>query len=280
MSAAMAREVRGRVDLRDTRAVLLVPRLSILLLIATVAGSSNRVLFGLAVAAVMFGFDRASRNGWAWLTIGVIATAWNLLDWHHIDDHIVLAGYWYLALGAALLANDPERRLEINARLLIGVTFTVAVIRKLVSVEFVSGDFFLFTLLADPRFEPVATMIGGAADTSPNRMVLEQLPTPGVFASGDGVAAVALALTWGAVLVESAVAVFNLLPAARWRRAGQAALGVFVTTTYLIVPVAAFGATLATLGAASVGSAKGRVWWTGAFVVVLLWGQLWKALVL
>ena len=280
MTAKAAAWVGNRVPLRDTSPAVVLPRLTVVLVVMTSARSTNRLLFGLGLAVVVFGVDRLGRSGWLWLAVGIVFNAWNLLDWHVIDNHLVLAGYWYLALGAALLADDPAHQLRINARLLIGVAFAIAVTRKLVNPELVSGDFFVFTLLSDPRFEPAATIVGRAPELIANRVALGHLPRPATLVSGGGIRVLAQTLTWSALLVESAVAVFNLLPAAQWRRAGQIALAAFITLTYVIVPVVAFGAVLLVMGAASAASDRSRVAWTIGFFALAAWGYAWQAVVL
>ena len=269
-----------RSSLRDWRPIALIPRLSAFLVIATASLSTGRLLLGLAVALVVFGSDRIARNGWFWIGVGMTAGLWNLYDWATIDNHIVLSGYWYLAMGIALLSDDPERRMAATARLLVGVVFVTAVIRKALNPEFVRGDFFVFTLLVDPRFEQAATIVGGVADTASNRAALGNLPDAIVLTSAAGIRPVALALTWGAFLLESAVGVFNLLPAAISRRVGQIALVAFIVVTYMIVPVVAFGAGLIVMGAASAATDTARRGWALGFFFLAVWGYAWQGFTL
>ena len=187
----------ARMSLRDWRPVVLIPRLTAFLAITTAARSTNRVLFGVAIAAVVFLAPRVARSGSFWTFVGLVYSTWNLFDWATIDNHIVLAGYWYLALGASLLSDDPERRMSQQARLLVGLVFLVAVIRKVVNPEFVNGDFFTFTLLVDTRFEPVAETLGGVADQTVNRAALAALPSTATLVTGSGIRTLALALTGG-----------------------------------------------------------------------------------
>ena len=269
-----------RSSLRDWRPIALIPRLSAFLVIATASLSTGRLLLGLAVALVVFGSDRIARNGWFWIGVGMTAGLWNLYDWATIDNHIVLSGYWYLAMGIALLSDDPERRMAATARLLVGMVFVTAVIRKALNPEFVRGDFFVFTLLVDPRFEQAATIVGGVADTASNRAALGNLPDAIVLTSAAGIRPVALALTWGAFLLESAVGVFNLLPAAISRRVGQIALVAFIVVTYMIVPVVAFGAGLIVMGAASAATDTARRGWALGFFFLAVWGYAWQGFTL
>jgi hypothetical protein len=276
MTGGAATSFAGLPSLRDWRPIVLIPRLTAFLAIATSARSTGRLLFGLGVVVVVFGFARAARSGWFWIGVAVVACGWNLLDWATIDNHIVLAGYWYLALGISLLSDDPERQMSIQARVLVGLVFTVAVIRKVVNPEYVNGDFFVFTLLVDPRFEPAASAIGGVADPTVNQIALGSLPNPIVLTTASGIRPLAVALTWGAVIAESIVAVFHLLPAATWRRAGQISLVVFIVVTYLLVPVVAFGAGLIVMGAASAASERARIAWSIGFFALGVWGFIWQ----
>lgn len=276
MTTRSVESIDRRPPLTDLRPIVLIPRLTAFLAIVTAARSTGRVLLGLAVALVVFGFDRFARNGWFWLGVGVVICSWNVFDWATIDNHIVLSGYWYLALGASLLSDDPERQMSIQARLLIGLVMAVAVARKVTNPEFMSGDFFVFTLLVDPRFEPAVSLVGGVADPSVNRAALGSLPHSIVLSSGSGVRPLGLALTWGAFIAESTVAVFNLLPAGTWRRAGQIALVAFMIVTYLLVPVVAFGAGLIVMGAASAATDRARAMWSVGFLVLAVWGYVWQ----
>lgn len=276
MTADSGQLTAGRSALRDWRPIVLLPRLTAFLVVATAAQSTSRVLVGLVIALVVFGSDRLARNGLFWIGIGVLFALWNLSDWATIDNHIVLAGYWYLALGVSLLSDDPERHMSRQARLLIGLVFSIAVIRKVVNPEFLNGDFFVFTLLVDPRFEPAASLIGGVSDPSLNRASLAALPDAVVLTSASAIRPLAFALTWGALAAESSVALFNLLPAAAWRRTGQIALVVFMVLTYLLVPVVAFGAGLIVMGAASADSDRARLAWSLGFFGLVVWGYIWQ----
>ncbi len=266
----------NRSSLRDWRPIPLLPRLTAFLVIATASRSSSRLIFGLVVALIVFGSDRAARNGWFWIGVGVVMSAWNLADWVTVDDHIVLAGYWYLGLGAALLSDHPEKAMAASARLLLGLVFAIAVLRKAANPEFVNGDFFVFTLLVDPRFEGAASAIGGVSDTVANQVAVGQLPNAVVLVGASGIRPLALALTWGAFLVESSVAATHLLPARKWRKAGQVALIAFIVATYLVVPVVGFGAGLIVMGAASATTDAGRRRWAMGFLALAVWGYLWQ----
>jgi hypothetical protein len=193
-----------------------------------------------------------------------------------IDNHVVLSGYWYLALGGALLSDDPERRMAASARLLMGLVFAIAVIRKAANPEFVSGDFFMFTLLVDPRFEQGASVVGGLPNTTANQGALGLLPNAVALISASGIRPLALALTWGALLVESGVAVFHLLPAKAWKRAAQRSLFAFIVATYLIVPVAAFGTGLIVMGAASATTDRARRSWATGYFLLAVWAYVWQ----
>ena len=81
---------------------------------------------------------------------------------------------------------------------------------------------------------------------------------------------------WPREIIEPAVAAFNLLPAATWRKAGQISLLAFMVVTYLLVPVVAFGAGLIVMGAASAATDRSRARWALGFIVLAVWGYLWQ----
>jgi hypothetical protein len=96
--------------------------------------------------------------------------------------------------------------------------------------------------------------------------------------------AFAWAGTWGIVLLETAVALFMLLPTGpQIEAARHTALLTFCVTTYAVAPVAGFGWLLLVMGAAQVGASQRwlRNTYVGAFVLVLFYSEVpWTGIVL
>lgn len=259
-----------------------VPRLAPLLLIPTAAGPLA-VALGLGYAVFVL-VPALYRSPWVWFGLAAVHLVPLLREWHGVDNHEWLIGYLLLALGTSFLTSDPRRALAVQGAALIALTFGLAVVWKVISGEYLDGDFFHHALLADPRFAPAAELLGlSTADADANaRLVASlrsggpggELRTTGVVRGG------ALVMTWWGVLLEAAIAVAYLWPdRGRARAAGAALLVVFVVTTYVVVPVVTFGLALALMAYASLPKGRRvRASWVAAIVFLVVWSPIWRAL--
>ncbi len=121
----------------------------------------------------------------------------------------------------ALRSAAPAEFLATNARLLVGLAFAFAVIWRLaLSADFADGSFFRVTLLLDPRFEWLATLAGGIGPEELGALrahLLQHVHAAAPGASGAielpaGIEGLAVGLTAGVALPESAIAVAFLWP--------------------------------------------------------------------
>ena len=78
-----------------------------------------------------------------WITLFLLHFAvQNIWNWAASDNHQWLFSYWFLSLGIALGGRRPRQAMAESARLLIGLTFLAAVIRKLLTPDYLSGTCF------------------------------------------------------------------------------------------------------------------------------------------
>ncbi|MCL4244209.1 MAG: hypothetical protein KJ002_03625, partial [Candidatus Dadabacteria bacterium] len=166
MSDAAARVMeglrRGLAAITGMSAFDLALRLTLVDLLLRPVGGWTLRPFTLALAALGLiapGFLRAPV---LWLGLTFLTGMRVVLDWPLPDNHAYLLFYWCLAVTISLALGDKEKILSVNARLLIGLVFAFSVLWKLVlSPDFMNGTFFGVTLLADPRFEGFARVVGG-----------------------------------------------------------------------------------------------------------------------
>lgn len=255
---------------------LWVPRLTLLLVVMTGGATFPRLMASIAIAAAGLLVPGLIRRAWFWISAFGITAAFTLSTWSTADNHVYLVSYWLLAVAVHQL--DPSRgRLAASARWLIGLVFVLAVVWKLRSPEFLSGAFFEFELLTDPRFEPVARWGGGltVADLAANASVLSS-PDPGSLVSTGRVTALASLLTWGTVIVESAVALAFLLPASARLRHGT--LLCFFAGAYIATPVGGFGFALTVMAMSMTDDRRLQNVYVAVLAVLLAWAGLRGAL--
>ncbi len=274
-------------DLRQGSTIEVVCTLTLVLV--ALNANEDPALFAAAVVGMAVGIVRAdwSRTPWWWLTTAALLGIRQVLDWEGVDNHVVVTTYWCLALGLGLLANDPVRTIARTSRLLIGLVFAAAVYWKLRSPDFVSGEFFRFTLLFDDRFDHVARWIVGLdqVDIDANRSAWNALAggdpdTVVALEGGPRLGLVAVSMTWFALVVESAIAIAHLAPLrGRWPLARPISLLGFCLGTYLVVPVGGFGCLLATMALADDQlPAPWRRAYLWLFAGLVVYGPVWWAL--
>ena len=265
----------------------LVCRASLVLLLIDAREDPRTIVAAAVLVLVAFYQPRIYRSPVLWLGVGVPLLAVQLWRWEGLDDHVVLTSYWFCALGLALLSDDHQRAVRTSARLLIGFTFASAAAWKLSSSEYVSGRMFYDLLLNDGRFRPLAQWIGGISehDLRANSALIVALRDPATtdlaprFVSTSAAHALAIAMTWWTLAIESALAV-TWLAGDRLVRPGVriALLLVFCMATYMTLPVTAFAAVLLTMALATTEPGdQWRLWLIGGFAVLAAWAPAWSA---
>jgi hypothetical protein len=193
-----------------------------------------------------------------WFGLAAVQFAWVRTAYFVADNHHYLEGYWCIAMAIALSAADGERWLQLDATLLLGACFALAVIAKVINPEYRDGSFFTHQMLFDPRFLPIAVGAGGITPSdrgahlaARGRLVRGESLSEALHVS-DRVRAAALALTWWTVGIESVLAILFLVPGAPLETLRAGLLCLFAVTTFAMVAVPTFGHILLIMLAVSV----------------------------
>ncbi len=273
MTEAVLYQQTGRADwlhrlwahIQEIERVELCSRLTLMLLVLypPTGGFTRPALLALALVAALS--SRLRGNAVFWLVVTLVVVQSNLSNWTTADNHKHLLGYWCLALACCRISPDPNRALAEGARWLLVAVFGWAVLWKVISPDFLDGSFFHATLLTDDRFKAIATALG---DYGPTMIEQNDTARDALIAFGGDLQSVTLAtnsriahlasfFTISAIVLELAIACLFSMPRARIgavRAGADAALVLFLVTTYAVAPVAGFGSTLAILGLAQAGS--------------------------
>ncbi len=191
---------------------------------------------------------------WAMAALWFAAVVWQQ---DRMEDHVYLFACWLVALAVSLSASPSTSadafldQAAWHARVLVGVTFTVAVLWKLFFHQFVNGMALWTFLVTDDRFSPLARSLGiphSALHEGEEQLTGVLAGTTDSYQPPSDLlwrVAVVAVLT---LLLEAAVAVSFLSPdgslAARLRLPSIVTFGL---VTYAVVPVLGFAALLATL---------------------------------
>lgn len=261
----------------------LIVRLSLLLLLVYPPGAWYARIPLALIAVIGIVWPRWSHHWAFWASAtGFVALA-NGLGWYAADNHKYLLAYWCLTLTCAFLAREPLAVLSVSARWLVGLVFALSVAWKLAAGDFVDGSFFEYTLLMDPRFEPISRLLCGYSE---GMAQFNQLARKALVSWDSSLSTVQLVgahqvrflaavLAVWTLVVEGLIAVLFLVPRTRLGSAlANALLIAFSASTYLIAHVVGFGSTLAVLGAAYA-STQSR-WWLRAHVALFIVMQIYR----
>lgn len=193
-----------------------------------------------------------------WFVITILLAFIYLPEWYSIDNHEYLIIYWSLALAVALYSPTPKETLQKTATLLLGLCFLFATFWKVITPEFMNGSFFQFLLAGgDYRFDEFSLLISGI-DTDMirgNRSIFHSLKEGNFFDSilqlelPENMYLKAITLTWWTILLEGTIAILFLMNIKKpFSYAKHGALILFITTTYPVANVIAFGFLLICIG--------------------------------
>lgn len=248
----------SRRSLLDPSSPVFALQWALLALAVTVQGDARRAAFGAAVAIVGLIWRPLTVSPVYWSIATVALVAWSVRELPLLDNTAALVMFWTAAVAVALFTSDWVETLAAQGRWIMATVFGLAVLWKLVSPDFLSGEFFEWTLLVDPRFEPLARLVGAdSAGLAANREMVSTGVAGPLHREGL-IGFAAQTLTWGTIAVEGAVAVLWGVGerTGKWR---HLALILFAVTTYLLVPVAGFAVTLMAIGMATVRTPRARV---------------------
>jgi hypothetical protein len=227
-------------------------RLTLLTLLLQPVGDWRIRPVALALAALGSILPGWWRSPWLWGALAALAGARVVLDWPMADNHAYLLCWWCIAITVSLCgrADETERVLALDARLLVGLVFAFATLWKVaLAPDFLDTRLLRVTLLTDARFARVATSIAGLDPGELDALrafVVQHVDGPSAAADPPAQPArfrrvAAVATVW-TVAVEAAVAIAFLAPigwrVSRWR---DGCLLAFVLSAYPVVPVAGFG---------------------------------------
>ena len=247
--------------------------------VVVVHSDVRRAIFGMVVAVVGLLITDRRTQIWFWWLLTAVMTVWFIYEWPTLDNHVALSVYWAGAIAFALSGPDWEVTLARLARWMIVTVFGLAVFWKLASADFISGGFFEWTLVVDPRFAPVSQLLGMSGEALAANRETVVVAGAGELAVGDSVRIAAQWLTWGTLALESAVAILWGLGerVGKWR---HLILGLFALTTYAMVPVVGFGFMLLVMGLATVSTSKARLGYASAALALFIYAAVWNRVVL
>jgi hypothetical protein len=219
-----------------------------------------------------------------WYAMSALVIIRIVEDWPMPDNHIYLLAYWCLALALALGAKEPACVIGKSSRLLIGFTFLMAVIWKVIlSPDYLDGRFFRVTLLTDNRFAGMVVLFGGLTitDLEDNRDLLRPVAEGAELLDHSPLREplkfriLVAVSTWGLLVIEILLALFFLRPQ-RWGEARHILLLAFCLVTYAFAPVAGFGWLLLIMGMASCSSGQRwlRISYVAVWVIILFYDHL------
>jgi hypothetical protein len=238
-------------------------------------------VFASALAASALIFSRLRDHHAFWTFLGTAVGTSALYNWESTDNHKYLLAYWCLAIALSTGTQDRRAFLSTSGRLLIGVSFTLAVLWKLRSPDFITGDFFRLMLFTDIRFSAVTSWVGGVPlselrDFRPPWAEIETISDVQKFRARDMVLSarldtVAVVMTWWTLVIEAFIALSFLLPDRSWLgRVRDVPLLVFAVSTYSVATVLGFGYLLLAMGVCQGRHALVRVAYLAVFVLMFL----------
>lgn len=240
---------------------LVAPLTLVLLLLYPVGPGPVRIVLQLgSVAGLVYRPLQRSAGYWGLLAVGMGTGC--LILWHDADNHKYLITYWCLALGLSCRADDTARAIRINARLLIGLCFLWAVVWKLRTPDFRTGEYYQFAMLTDERLFSVGQLFSGMSPGVyfENQAAVEQLTEYSSTLDDvalDGAAVLrplSLVLVAWTLLVESWIVISHLWPTVSgWgAQSRYASLLVFIATTYAAAHVGGYAWILTIMGLAQI----------------------------
>lgn len=261
---------------------LVAPLTLVLLLLYPVGPEPVRIALQLGgVAGLVYSPLQRTPGYWGVLAAGMGVGC--LFLWHDADNHKYLITYWCLALSLSCRAHDTTKAVRINARLLIGLCFLWAVVWKLRTPDFLTGEYYQFAMLTDERLFSVGQLFSGMSPDVyvQNQEAMERLTAYSTTfdrVSFDGAAflrPLSLVLVAWTLLVESWIVLSYLWPTASewgaWSR--YASLLVFIATTYAAAHVGGYAWILTIMGLAQVrvAHASWRLAYLGALALVIVY---------
>lgn len=229
--------------------------------------------------AALILFERLLLNFYFWATLTVYLAVFLGLLWYTIDNLSFLIFYWWLGYTLYLAIDRPTGAFRTFTQLLIGTIFLFAVIWKLISPDFISGEFYEWEFMTDKRLGPVAVLLVKDytfQEYQENVQLTEQsdalAKNPVKFTFHEEFTRLAKLFTFATLFLELLVAILFLLPVEKLRAWRTASLLIFILSAYPVVPVTQFGGVLCAMGIAQ-SKRRHEVWaYSGGVIWVFLVG--------
>lgn len=196
-----------------------------------------------------------------WIVMVLIWIPRLVIDWRDNEDHVFFGIYWCMAIGLALMGKDAEIAIRFNARWLIGLSFLIATIWKVISPQYYEGELFHYKLLQDSRFRMMVTTKVAGLDASDDQANAKAIIDLRNGSTTDGIAQltypkpvsyIAFFMTYWTILIEGSLGILFLLRSTRiLSMIRNSLLMIFAITTYAVVPVLGFGILFMTMGIAN-----------------------------
>jgi hypothetical protein len=223
------------------------------------------VYTGILLLGVGFG-DVLILSKWYWFLVAALHFTVLLFNYRQADNHHYLEGYWCIALAiaACLPVRDASESLACSGQGLIALCFIAACLNKLISRDFRSGNFMIYTLIFDPRMAAVSYLTGlSPKDVNEHQraraLILDGKTKRSAVPVPIRLIRLGKFLTWWTIFVEMSVAAIFVFPLPEADVFRFVTLLLFVVTTYILVPVPTFGMILMLIVSVGLEAASLRV---------------------
>lgn len=231
----------------------------------------------LALLGLFFVRPRVAVRPLVW---GLLALLWLgalVVVPEHMEDHVPLFTIWLVALAICLARPEEEfaGAAALQARLLVGITFAVAVGWKLYFGTYLSGVTLWTFMIADQRFQPLSTSVGlsgGAieADRAEIGQLLSGDRTHVLLQEPGWTGSAIVAVSILTLVLEAVIALSHLAPDGGWTaRLRLPSLALFGVVTYGVVPVLPFAVLLALFAMTTARWRRGAMWVLPVFMIVI-----------
>ena len=213
----------------------------------------------------------------AWWLLAVLWLGALVVVPERMEDHVPLFTVWLVALAICLQRPAEEflAAAALQARLLVGVTFTAAVAWKLYFGTYLDGVTLWTFMVADHRFQPLSMSVGlssdaiGATRSEISRLLHGEQSAVQLHDSGWTTFAI-VAVSLATLALEAVIAVSHLAPDGPWTaRVRLLSLALFGVVTYGVVPVLPFALLLGVFAMTTARWRREAMWVLPVFMIVI-----------
>ena len=244
-------------EILATDNVTIIFRLTLLLLLLHGASSWVLEIPIRIICIIMLISNELLKNRNSWLVLTFFVLCANAIDWYWIDNHKYLISYWCLVCYLSITTKETYKVLFINAKLLIGLVFLIAVIQKIIYGQYFNGEFFQYTLITEKRLDLFSKIFGYISHEKlyENRMLEQAISifpsdeTNTILNSTHAIKKISYIWSYLTILFEGLIATAFLIPKSFYlHKIRNNFLIIFISSTYFLLPVAGFAFILTVLG--------------------------------